>query len=267
MLSNPMQTITLILASSMVPIALGIVSVQAIQQMIRLYQAQSLILALLTLLIAFELTGRETRVLLVLFALLIPGLLAYIIEPLLARATVTTSEEMPDPWLKRLAAPFFRAFSRQYRQEAAQSIRQAVPIWLEHNLSSSRQIISLVVSLALTTIAYVLAFGILKAEREQSPILQAPILSVSITLLMLGMFTMINRQDLISQVIGLLVMDHGLFLAVVGVINHLPSLIPAFVISLFLYILITLLILVILLPELHARSKTIEVAGQNELKG
>jgi hypothetical protein len=44
-------------------------------------------------------------------------------------------------------------------------------------------------------------------------------------------------------------------------------LISTFVVSLFLYILITLVILVILLPELHERSATIEVADQRELRG
>jgi hydrogenase-4 membrane subunit HyfE len=77
---------------------------------------------------------------------------------------------------------------------------------------------------------------------------------------------MISQRDLISQILGLLVMDHGLFLATVWV-TTLPSLIPTFIISLFLYILITLVILMILLPELHAQSKTINVAEQNELQG
>jgi hydrogenase-4 membrane subunit HyfE len=252
------QIITLILTSSMVPIALGIISVRAIQQMIRLYRVQSLILALLTLLFAYrtDVEGyRYTMPLLITFAVLIPGLLAYVIEPLLAQATVPRVV----PWTQRLAYPFLR--SRRYQEESVRSTSEALPVWLEHGLSLQRQIVSVVVSLFLTAMAYALAFILLSEELDR-----AQILAVSLTLLMLGIFTMINRQDLISQVIGLLVMDHGLFLAVVGVIA-LPSLIPAFVISLFLYILITLFILVILLPELHERSGTIEVEDQNELQG
>lgn len=253
----PLQTIIAILAFVMVPIALGIISVRAIRRMIRLYQMQSLVLAFLTALIAFEREmDLKTRLLLIFFAVVIPGLLAYIIEPLLAQATVPREV----PWSERLH-PFFRHFLPRYYDESVQSIREALPVWMEHGLSPSRQIVSVAVSLLLTAGAYFVAFKLIRNEfnRAQS-------LAVAMTLLMLGIFTMINRQDLISQIIGLLVMDHGLFLAVVRVIA-LPALITTFVVSLFLYILITLFILVILLPELHARSKTIEVAGQNTLRG
>lgn len=255
--AQPLQTIIAILAFVMVPIALGIISVRAIRRMIRLYQMQSLVLALLTGLIAFERAmDLRTRVLLIFFAVVIPGLLAYIIEPLLAQATVPREV----PWSERLH-PFLRMFFRRYQEESMQSIREALPVWMEHGLSPRRQIISVAVSLLLTAIAYFVAFKLIRDEPSRSQSL-----AVAMTLLMLGIFTMINRQDLISQIIGLLVMDHGLFLAVVRVIA-LPALIPTFVVSLFLYILITLFILVILLPELHATSKTIEVAGQNTLRG
>jgi hydrogenase-4 membrane subunit HyfE len=254
-----LQILIEILAVIMALIALGIISVGAIQQMIRLYQIQSLILALLTGLSAFELSGTDpgTRALLGFFALAIPGMLAYIIEPLLAQATVP--REMP--WSERLGHPFLRFLRSRYREEAAQSIREALPVWLEHGLSPSRQRVSAAISLLLTAIAYVLAFNLMREESGR-----AWDLAISMTLLMLGMFTMINRQDLISQIMGLLVMDHGLFLATVRVIAW-PSLIPIFVVSLFFYILITLVILVILLPELHEQSATIEIADQKELRG
>ena len=65
---------------------------------------------------------------------------------------------------------------------------------------------------------------------------------------------------------GLLVMEHGLFLAAVKVIAS-PSVAIQFVISLFLYIIITLTILLFLLPELHRISGSIEVKDQQQLKG
>jgi hydrogenase-4 membrane subunit HyfE len=148
--------------------------------------------------------------------------------------------------------------------EARQSIREALPVWLAHGLPVSRQVASMVVGLALTGMAYIIAFNLTVEVADDKS--RPWILSVSLTLLMLGIFTMINRQDLISQIIGLLVMDHGLFLAVIGLIER-PDLKPTFVISLLLYILITLVILVILLPELHEESDTIEVADHNTLQG
>jgi hydrogenase-4 membrane subunit HyfE len=248
-----------ILAAIMALTALGIVSVGAIQHMIRLYQAQSLILALLTLLIAREpdIAQPTTRIFLGAFAVFIPCLLAYIIEPLLAQATVPREQA---PWSERLGHSFLRVFSPQYRQESGQLVGEARAVWLEHGLSPQRQRSSALISLALTATAYVTASHLITdPERAQS-------LAVSTTLLLLGFFTMISQRDLISQILGLLVMDHGLFLATVWV-TTLPSLIPTFIISLFLYILITLVILMILLPELHAQSKTINVAEQNELQG
>lgn len=254
-----LDTVIEILAVAMALIALGIVSVGAIRQMIRLYRIQCLILVILTGLIAIEPGEADgaTRLLLGAFAVLIPGMLAYIIGPLLAQATVPREVR----WTERLWHPFLRLFSRRHREEAAESIREALPVWLEHGLSSSRQRTSAAISLLLTAIAYVVAFNLIGADPRR-----AWGLAVSMALLLLGIFTMINRQDLISQVMGLLVMDHGMFLATVRVIA-LPSLISTFVISLFLYILITLVILVILLPELHATSATIEVADQNQLQG
>lgn len=261
-LINILETIIEILALVMVLSALGVVSVGAIRGMIRLYQAQSLVLVVLTALIAVELVIDDpgdwgTSLLLGAFAALIPGMLAYIIEPLLAQATVPREVD----WTERLWHPFSRVFSRQYREEAAESIEEALLVWLEHGLSPKRQRTSTAISLMLTAMAYVVAFNLITDDPHR-----AWGLAVSITLLMLGIFTMINRQDLISQIMGLLVMDHGLFLATVRVIAH-TSLIYIFVISLFLYILITLVILVILLPELHATSATIEVADQNQLQG
>ncbi len=257
---GPLATVIDLLAVVMVLVALGVVSVGAIQQMIRLYQIQSVVLAVITGLIAIELGTQHltaTSIALVAFAFAIPGMLAYVIKPLLAQATVP--REIPP--LLRLAHPFLRLFSRHFKEEADRSIREALPMWLEHGLSPRRQRSSAVISLLLTAVAYVLAFNLLSDNDHL-----ALSLAVSMALLMLGMFTMINREDLISQIMGLLVMDHGLFLAAVRVIT-LPSLISIFVVSLFLYILITLVILVILLPELHERSATIEVGDQRELRG
>ncbi len=259
-LLNPktLDAVTTLLAVAMALCALGIVSVGAIQRMIQFYRLQSVILALLTGLVALApaRANAPNQVLLAAFALLIPGMLAYIIEPLLAQATVPREAARS----MRLGRPVFRVFSIRYQEEARAALAEAAPVWLEYGLSSSRQATSAVVSLLLIASAYVVA-GALRIDPNRMHSL-----AVALALLMLGIFTMINRQDLISQIMGLLVMDHGLFLAAVRVVPH-PALIPILVVCLFLYILITLVILVILLPELHDESKTIEVAGQNELRG
>ena len=75
-----------------------------------------------------------------------------------------------------------------------------------------------------------------------------------------------SKTDMISQIMGLLIMEHGMFLAAIRLIP-MSLAIVAFVISLVLYIMVTLTILVILLPDLHRISDTIEIDQQKRLRG
>ena len=80
---------------------------------------------------------------------------------------------------------------------------------------------------------------------------------------------MVIRHDIISQVIGLLVMDHGLYLAVVKIVA-VPVPATFFVISLYFYTLITLVILLVLVPQMRRRTNTIdldEIAHNSTLEG
>jgi hydrogenase-4 membrane subunit HyfE len=90
-------------------------------------------------------------------------------------------------------------------------------------------------------------------------------LAVSIALLLQGLFTMSNKRDIIAQVIGLLVMEHGLFVVAVRVAPS--ALASLFVISLFCYVLVTLTILVWILPALHRASKSVYLDDNSHLKG
>jgi hydrogenase-4 membrane subunit HyfE len=256
-----------IFSSLMVLTAMGIVAVSDIPDMIRLYQVQSIVLVGLTVLTV--LNGELdlfTQGLLLVFALFIPGMLAFAIWAWLAQATV--------PGSRRGMAALLKAFLGWFDAESRAVVHDAMPIWLERDLSTAWQIVSVSAGVALTAIAFSAAFTLfgpitgsgglsLGAGPDTARTLGV---AVAMTLVMLGIFTMISRQDLISQIIGLLVMDHGLFLAVIRVIGR-SDLVQLFVICLFLYILITLVILVILLPELHHSSQTIEVKGQTKLKG
>lgn len=291
-----------------VPIAFGIISVKEIRRMIALYKLQSVLLALLTVAFAVQFVKETppTAAILIFFAVLVPGSLALIIEPLLAQATVSGI----GPGRRRARNVLHSLAFWRPPAELQAVVEHAHSVWDEHGLSSLRQRVSIVLGLALIGFSYIIDYTIagqnlqdfiplalvsivslifLNIARRMLSISATLILTmliytggffvlnidavphqqslaVAVSLLLLGIFTMINRQDLISQVIGLLVMDHGLFLAAVRVI-YWRSLIPVFVISLMLYILITLVILVVLLPELHELSSTIEVGEQNQLRG
>lgn len=249
-----------ILTFAMLLMALRITSAKAVGTMIWLYQVQSAILALVTLLTAVEpapgsnaFFGRPS----VALVLILPLVLAVSIEALLARATVLETppklgiRDRVNYWLHDLP-------------------RQARPIWLEHSASRRSRTASLVFGLILTAAAYVVAFKLVGVQfaSVETPTVRIDFnsLAVSLALLLVGLSTMSRKEDIISQVMGLLVMEHGMFLAGIKVII-VPSLALIFVLSLFVYIIITLTILVYLLPELHRASGTIEVSEQRQLKG
>ena len=93
-------------------------------------------------------------------------------------------------------------------------------------------------------------------------------LAVSLALHLIGLYNMVIKRDIISQVVGLLIMDQGIYLAVVKIIE-IPVPADLFVLSLYFYTLITVFILVILLPEIRAKTKSIdltEIARNSDLK-
>lgn len=256
-----MEDMIAVLALFMALCAIGIVSVGAIRRMILLYQLQSVILAILTVMVGYGLSKSADRAIsdvwewLLAFAILIPGFLAYTIEPLLVQATVPPEMH----WTARIVS--ILRLSPKHRQENQQLRDEALIVWLEQGLSPTRQVAFGAFSLFLTAIASWAAMQLFPKEQGRMVTL-----AISLTLLMLGILAMISREDLISQIMGLLVMDHGLFLGTVAVLSH-PNLIPFFVSSLFLYILITLIILIVILPELHNESGSIKVNDQSILKG
>jgi hydrogenase-4 membrane subunit HyfE len=185
-LADRLTSIVDILTFFMLLMALSIASAKTVGAMIRLYQAQSAMLALVTLLTAVEpasdsntLFGRPS----VALVLILPLVLAVSIEALLARATVPTSltlRDRIDYWLRDLP-------------------RQARPIWLEHGASRRSQIGSVVFNLILTAAAYVVAFklvGVEPALGEATVLIDFNSLAVSLALLLVGLSTLSRKGDI-----------------------------------------------------------------------
>jgi len=240
-----------LLSFVMLILAFSISIARTVRQMIPLYIYQTVVLALATVLTAIEpAEGGELTHLSIGMFVIIPFLLAVTIEPLLAQATVP--EDIPlQERLRRLFPGEIRSATRA----------RALPIWLVQRPSRRGEVLSIAFDLVLIVAAYVTAFSLVKED-----IFQANSLAVSFALLLLGLSILNNMRDLITQIMGLLVMEHGLFLAAIQVIS-IPSVTIVFIVSLFLYIIITLTILVFLLPELHRISGSIEVEDQQQLKG
>jgi hydrogenase-4 membrane subunit HyfE len=246
---NGLTQVIIILSFAMLMLALSISTSRTVRHMIRLYQVQSYVLAGITLLIAIDPVESFAHILIGIFVI-IPLFLAIIIEPLLAQATVP--EDIP--FLERMRRMFPKRFT-------AATHDKAIPIWLERRPRRRNEIVYLGFVLILIITSYIISFRLFTTDPSH-----ALSLAVSFALLLLGLSIMSNKRDLISQVMGLLVMDHGLFLAAIQVIALL-SVTFLFVISLFFYIIITLTILVLLLPELHRISGSIDLDDQKQLKG
>lgn len=95
-------------------------------------------------------------------------------------------------------------------------------------------------------------------------------LTVSLTLHLIGLYMIAAKLDLISQTVGLLVMDHGLYLAIVKIVA-LPAPGLFFVFGLWCYTAITLFILWHMVPQIRLNApRGIDlgaIAEHSDLKG
>lgn len=259
--------------------ALIIITSVTVNSKIKVYRIQSGLLAFVTGLSAFIKAvdgGGGNLVLLILLIALLPLLLAWAIKTLLARATLAiptaaSIKEQVLPVLVWLVRPLLPNHLKEYRR-IKRSIfffqkieRDAEREWLRYK-APAKIPFQLLVFLTLVFVAFFIVSQIIAARFLLSERIG---LVVSLALHLIGLYNMVVKQDLISQVIGLLIMDHGLYLAVVKIVE-IPVPATFFVISLYFYTLITLFILVILLPRVRQVTGSIdlsEISDRSNLKG
>jgi hydrogenase-4 membrane subunit HyfE len=242
-----------------------------VKQVVFVYRLQSLVLAVVTALAAgIKLAERPSagdvsNVVLILLIAFLPLFLFAFIKPLLVRATLSKTDPSVSEELRMLLAgvvgqftPIFDRWRRfrirheKYRNQE----RDAETAWIGRKVESSSQRVLLVLP-ALLLVAFLVPFMITTPGFSSSEKIG---LAVSLALHLLGLYNMtLPQRDIISQVIGLLVMDHGLYLAVVKIVE-IPVPAAFFVISLYFYTAITMFILIILLPELRRQTGSIERA-------
>jgi hydrogenase-4 membrane subunit HyfE len=250
-----------LLAYLMVIMALLISASTTLTQMVRLYQAQAWVLTVVVLLTSLEAGG--IRVAVAALALL-PATLAVVVPPLLARASLIRVPVRPARPAGRGTAGL-RARGATLRRSLRDQRVSAELIWLQHGGSRLRGGQSAAVDMLLIATAVLVAYRLIRGVGGVNIDEVVPSLAVTFALVLQGLFTMGNKRDIIAQVVGLLVIEHGLFLAAVRLA---PSeLVYLFVLGLFFYVLVTLTILLWILPELHRASKSIEVDDHNRLKG
>jgi len=231
----------------------------SVKQIISTYRLQSILLAMVTTVAAsakamksYSAEPREFNVAIwILFIALLPILLAWAIKPLLVRATLAGETST-------LGFLFHRSIQRQLEEEAER-------VWRQYK-AATREQFHLLIFLILVFVAFYIAFRIIAGDFSLS---ERVGLAVSMALHLIGLYNMFAKQDIIAQVIGLLIMDHGLYLAVIKIVE-IPVPATFFVISLYFYTLITMFILVILLPRVRRETQSIdlsEIAAKSKLKG
>jgi hydrogenase-4 membrane subunit HyfE len=253
--------------------ALFITIDRSIARIIGIYQFQSLLIAIVTGLsvVTFGSNIAPTGGIIapaggiIVLIVFLPLTMIVVVRPLLARATILfPSDRVLMAWLLRPIRSL-RALQRiSGIASAAEDLqRDAEQEWILPRELNRVHVRHLIVLLLIVLVALLIAadlFSQRSSSQNSSPFEQSKLIGLlaSLVLGLVGLYNMVIKQDTISQVVGLLMMDHGLYLAVMKIV---PIPFPAtfFVIGLYFYTITTMFILVIILPGVR------DIAGDIEL--
>jgi hydrogenase-4 membrane subunit HyfE len=236
--------------------ALRISSGGSVRGVINAYRLQSFLLAGITgiSLLAPIITpssnpGTRFFIPLIVWIIFLPTALGIFIKQFLVRAT--------------FSLPSRRFFP------TSDEVLTAERIWLRQQGKES-SIGSIAVFGALVALAFWIAFlAIPNSPSFPFGFSERTGLMVSLSLHLVGLYNTTVKRDIISQSIGLLTMDHGLYLAVVKIVS-IPVPGTFFVIGLYFYTLITVFLIVILLPRVREKTGAIDldkIESESTLKG
>ncbi|MFZ5640396.1 MAG: hydrogenase [Bacillota bacterium] len=119
-------------------------------------------------------------------------------------------------------------------------------------------------SLVLAGILVILSFSVTPQVLNPGHTIAGNALPVAISLMLLGLFVMITRKLAVMQIIGLLMMENGLFLAGVGTTYGMPLVVE---LGIFLDILVGVLIMGVLAFKINTTFDTIDTHRLKKLKG
>jgi hydrogenase-4 component E len=125
--------------------------------------------------------------------------------------------------------------------------------------------LSIVISGALTLIAYVVAESFHRPEEELNPAaLGHNVLAVAISLFLIGFFTMINRRKALMQVLALLSLENGLFLAAISLTYGMPLIVET---GILFDVLVAVMVLGILVYRIRETFESMDVSRLRRLRG
>ena len=125
--------------------------------------------------------------------------------------------------------------------------------------------VSVIVSGLLTLLAYVVAEPLqAQPEAAGAAALGRNTLPVAIALFLIGFFMMINRRKALTQVLALLSLENGLFLAAISLTYGMPLIIE---LGIFFDVLVAAMILAILVFRIRETFDSMDVSRLRRLRG
>lgn len=125
--------------------------------------------------------------------------------------------------------------------------------------------VSVIVSGLLTLLAYVVAESFHRPEEAAGAAhLGHNTLAVAIALFLIGFFMMVNRRKALTQVLALLCLENGLFLAAISLTYGMPLIVEA---GIFFDVLVATLLLAILIYRIRETFDSMDVSRLSRLRG
>jgi hydrogenase-4 component E len=122
--------------------------------------------------------------------------------------------------------------------------------------------LSVVISGGLTLVGYVVAESFYRPDEQ--PGLGHNALAVAISLFLIGFFTMINRRKALTQVLALLSLENGLFLAAISLTYGMPLIVE---LGVFFDVLVAAMVLGILVYRIRETFESMDVSRLRRLRG
>ena len=140
-----------------------------------------------------------------------------------------------------------------------------VPLLFERLVKRMEPIVnvplSVVIAGGLTLVGYVVAESF---YRPEEPGLGHNALAVAISLFLIGFFTMINRRKALTQVLALLSLENGLFLAAISLTYGMPLIVE---LGIFFDVLVAAMVLGILVYRIRESFASMDVSRLRRLRG
>jgi hydrogenase-4 component E len=137
-------------------------------------------------------------------------------------------------------------------------------IGIQHEIAPIVNVpLSIVISGALTLLAYVVAESFYHPEAHSAS-LGHNTLAVAVSLFLIGFFMMINRRKAITQVVALLTLENGVFLAAICLTYGMPLMVE---LGVFFDVLVAVLVLGILVYRIRESFDSMDVSKLRRLRG